>query len=97
MKCSQLTISLPESICLSMNMDVDELMTEMRKEYGLKLYQTGKLTLSQAASFCALNIYEFVSLLTLSSIPVVNYSTDELESEFQYYQPKTYNKCIRSL
>ena len=84
MKCSQLAISFPESICLSMNMEADELMWEMRKEYGLKLYQTGKLTLSQAAGFCGVGIYEFVSMLTLSSIPVVGYSADELEGEFQY-------------
>jgi len=71
-----------------MNMDVEELMSDMRREYGLKLYQNGKLTLSQAASFCAMNIYEFVSLLTLSSIPVVNYSADELEREFEHFSNK---------
>jgi len=88
MKSCQLSMSLPESVWLAMNMNADELMSEMRKDYGLKLYQTGKFTLSQAADFCAVNIYEFVSLLTLSAIPVINYSSDELESEFQYLSKK---------
>lgn len=88
MKSCRLTMSLPESIWLSMNMDADQLMSEMRKEYGLKLYQTGKLSLSQAAAFCSVSIYEFVSLLTLAAIPVIDYSTDELESEFQYLSKK---------
>lgn len=88
MRYSHLTMSFPESICLSMNMEADELMREMRKEYGQKLYQTGKLTLSQAADFCGANKYEFVSMLTLSGIPVISYSADELEDEFQYLSKK---------
>ena len=84
MECSQLTMLLPQSIFLSMNMEADELLGEMRKNYGLKLYQTGKLSISQAADFCGTNLYEFVSMLTLSGIPVISYSVDELESEYQY-------------
>ena len=68
MKYSQLILSLPESIWLTMNMDADELMSDMRKEYGLKLFQTAKLTLCQAAGFCGMDIYEFISLLTLSNL-----------------------------
>ena len=88
MKRCQLTMSFSERLWFSMNMEADELMSAMRKEYGLKLYQRGKLTLSQAADFCGMNIYEFVSLLTLSAIPVVDYAVDELESEFQHLLEK---------
>jgi len=88
MQWNQLTMSLPERLWFSMNMEADELMSAMRKEYGLKLYQTGKLTLSQAADFCGMNIYEFVSLRTLSAVPVMDYPTDELESEFQLLSEK---------
>ena len=84
MKSSQLAILFPASVCLSMNMEADELVREMRKEYGLKLYHTGKLTLRQAADICGASMYEFASMLTLSGIPVISYSADELESEFQY-------------
>ena len=84
MRLKQLTMSLPEEICLSMNMNADEVMSSMRKDYGLKLYQTGKLTLSRAADFCGMNVYEFASLLTLSSLPVIDYPAEELESEFEY-------------
>jgi predicted HTH domain antitoxin len=88
MELAQFTMSLPENLWLSMNMKTDELMSEMRKEYGIKQYQTGKLTLSQSADLCGVSIYEFVSLLTLSSIPIVDYSADELESEFNYFSKK---------
>ena len=75
-------MSFPASLCLSMNMEAKEIMSEMRREYGLKLYQTGKVTLSQAADFCEINVYEFISLLNFYAIPVINYSADELEDEF---------------
>jgi predicted HTH domain antitoxin len=83
-----LTTYFPETFSLLTNMKDDELMSAMRKEYGLKLYQTGQLTLSQAAIFCEMNMYEFVSLLTLLAIPVVDYPTEELEKEFDYLSEK---------
>ena len=88
MRLTQLTMSLPEEIWLSMNMNADEVMSAMRRDYGLKLYKTEKLTLSQAADFCGMNLYEFVSLLTLSAIPVIDYAAEDLESEFQYLSKK---------
>jgi predicted HTH domain antitoxin len=81
-------MSLPEGLWLSMNMEADELMSAMRKEYGLKLYQTGKLTLGQATEFCEVSIYEFLSLLTLSGIPIVDYSANELERELKHLSKK---------
>jgi len=88
MRLTQLTMSLPEQIWLSMNMKADEVMSAMRRDYGVKMYQTGKLTLSQAADFCGVNLYEFVSLLTLSAIPVIDYAAEELESEFKHLSKK---------
>ena len=88
MRLTQLTISFPEKIWLSMNMNTDEVVSEMRRDYGLKLYQTGKLTLSQSADFCGVSLYEFVALLTLSAIPVIDYAAEELESEFKNLSEK---------
>jgi predicted HTH domain antitoxin len=84
MKLTQFTMSLPENLWFSMNMKADELLMAMRKEYGIKQYQSEKLTLSQSTDFCGVSLYEFVSLLTLSGIPVVDYSADELENEFKH-------------
>jgi len=88
MKQMQLSMSLPESLWLSMNMKADELMSAMRKDYGIKMYQTGKLTLSQAADFCGMNLYEFVSLLTLCAVPVIDYTAEELENELTHLLKK---------
>ena len=83
MRLTKLSMSIPENLWLSMNMRVDELMSEMRKDYGIKLFRAGKLTLKQAADFCGMNLYEFVSLLTLYSIPIIDYEAEELENELK--------------
>ena len=85
----QLTMSIPDGLWVSMNMNTDEIVSSMRKEYGLKLYQTGKLTLSQSAEFCGVNLYEFMSLITLSGNPVIDYPAEELENELNQFSDKS--------
>lgn len=82
------TISLPDSVLQSMNIDATEMLSDMRKEYGLKLYKTGKLTLMQAAELCGIRLYEFVSLLTLSAVPVIDYGSEDLENELKQLSDK---------
>jgi hypothetical protein len=35
----QLIMSIPDGLWISMNMNTEEIVSSMRKEYGLKLYQ----------------------------------------------------------
>jgi addiction module RelB/DinJ family antitoxin len=51
------------------------------KEYAMKLYSEGKLSLSQASRLCSMDLYDFTALLSASSIPVINYSADDFEKE----------------
>lgn len=82
------TISLPESVLQTMNLNASEIISDMRKEYGVKLYKTGKLTLVQAAELCGVSLYEFVSLLTLSAVPVIDYGVEDLENELNCISDK---------
>jgi predicted HTH domain antitoxin len=66
-------------------MNTDEIVSSMRKEFGQKMYQEGKLTLNQAAEFCGTNVYDFMSLLSLSGIPVIDYDSKELENELKQF------------
>jgi len=51
------------------------------KEYAMKMYAEGKLSLSQASRLCGIDLYDFTALLSASSIPVINYSADDFEKE----------------
>jgi predicted HTH domain antitoxin len=46
-----------------------------------KLFESGSLTMSQAAKKCGCNIYEFIALLYKYNISVINYPASDLESD----------------
>ncbi|MDR3191743.1 MAG: UPF0175 family protein [Treponema sp.] len=52
-----LTIPISEAILTAANMDNDELAEGMKREYAMKLFRQGKLTLAQSAKLCGLDIY----------------------------------------
>ncbi len=46
-----------------------------------KLFESGSLTMSEAAKKCGCNVYEFIDLLYKYDISVFNYPTSDLESD----------------
>jgi len=62
-------------------MQAGELAFSMRKEFVLKLFQDGKLTLAQGADFCGMNIYDFISTVSQAGIPIINYSIEDVDKE----------------
>jgi predicted HTH domain antitoxin len=62
-------------------MEAEEIAVSMRKEFALKSFHEGKITLAQGAAFCDMNIYDFISTLSLADIPVIDYSIEEVDRE----------------
>ena len=46
-----------------------------------KLFESGSLTLSEAAKTCGCTVYEFVDILKKYNISVINYPASDLESD----------------
>jgi predicted HTH domain antitoxin len=80
------TIPVSETILNAANMDTEEMAAAMSREYAMKLFRQGKLTLVQSAELCGLNIYDFMSVLSQAGIPVIDYDPRELEKELSYFQ-----------
>ena len=78
---TQVTIPVSDSILTSLNMEAEEIALSMRKEFALKSFQNGKLTLAQGAVFCGLNIYDFISCISQALIPIIDYSIDDVDQE----------------
>jgi predicted HTH domain antitoxin len=78
---SQVTIPVSDNILTSLNMDAEEIALSMRKEFALKSFRDGKLTLVQAADFCGMNIYDFISAASQADIPIIDYSIEEVDRE----------------
>jgi hypothetical protein len=47
----------------------------------LVVLRDGKLTLVQAADFCGMNIYDFISAASQADIPIIDYSIEEVDRE----------------
>jgi predicted HTH domain antitoxin len=62
-------------------MDAGEIALSIRKEFALKTFRDGKLTLVQAAAFCGMNIYDFISTASQAGIPIIDYSIEEVDHE----------------
>ncbi|MDR0910203.1 MAG: UPF0175 family protein [Spirochaetaceae bacterium] len=79
----QATFSVSESILFALRENITELVSAMRKEYAIKMFQETRLTLVQAADFCGLDLYDFTALLAGRNIPVINYSVEDLDRELK--------------
>jgi predicted HTH domain antitoxin len=62
-------------------MDVGEIAFSIRKEFALKTFREGRLTLVQAADFCGMNVYDFISVASQAGIPIIDYSIEEVDRE----------------
>ena len=48
---------------------------------AVKLFESGSLTMSEAAKKCGYTVYEFVDILKKYNISVINYPASDLESD----------------
>ena len=78
---TQVTIPVADSILTSLNMEAEEIALSMRREFALKAFREGKLTLAQGANFCGMNIYDFISNVSQAGIPIMDYSIEDVDKE----------------
>jgi len=62
-------------------MGAEEVVFSMRKEFALKSFKDGKLTVAQAANFCEVTVYDFISIASQAGIPIIDYSIEEVDGE----------------
>ena len=80
---AQVIIPVSDSILTSLNMEAAEIAQSMRKEFAIKSFRDGKLTLAQGADFCGNNIYDFISSVSRAGVPIINYSIEDVDRELE--------------
>jgi predicted HTH domain antitoxin len=80
------TIPVSDALLTAANMDTEEMAAAMSREYAMKMFQQGKLTLMQSAELCNMNIYDFLSVLSQANIPVINYGIEDVKKELSYFK-----------
>ena len=78
---TQVTIPVSDSILTTLNMEADEITQSICKEFALKSFRDGKITLVQGANFCGMNIYDFIICVSQAGISIIDYSIDDVDRE----------------
>lgn len=76
-----ITIELPESYRLYFG-DSD-IENELKKNSALILFKQGRISLSKAAELSKMDIYDFIAECKKNQIPVIEYSAEEIDREFE--------------
>ena len=69
---------------LEIQLPQDILVEEARLLLMVKLFETGKLSVGQAADLAGYSKPTFIELLGKLGVPVIDYSPEELEQELNY-------------
>ena len=56
-----------------------------------KIFESGSLTMSEAAKKCGCTIYEFIDILKKYNISAINYTASDLESDVKNARESTKN------
>lgn len=60
----------------------EQLRVQTRQLLAMRFYQERALSLGQAARLAGGSRWDFIELLSVNGIPVIDYTDDELEAEF---------------
>jgi len=71
---------------LALPFDEHLLRNGVHRALGLHLFESGRMSLAQAAKVAGLSVEEFVALLGEAGIPAVDYAPDELKEEMDIAQ-----------
>ncbi len=77
---------MPEDVYQTLQahgMHREQLVEQMQHLLAMRLYRDRALSLGQAARLAGLSRWDFIELLSINQIPVIDYSDEELEDEFK--------------
>lgn len=78
---SLLQIEIPDHLLLAINETEDSLTNDLKFEFAKHLFSKARFTLAQAAEFSSLDIRTFMQKVSKDGIPVIDYDSDDLDSE----------------
>jgi predicted HTH domain antitoxin len=81
-----MTIPVSEDILSATNMSKDEMAAAMSRDYAVKLFAEGKLTMTQSANLCGMNIFDFLDALAQAGVPVADAEAEDLEKELACFK-----------
>jgi predicted HTH domain antitoxin len=76
---TEINIPVPDEILLSLRLNGDEFATQMKIITAIKLYESQKLSIGQAAAFAGMSEQDFIRLLGKHQISIFGSISDIAE------------------
>ncbi len=80
---SEITVSIPDHLLLTLNLSKDELGTAMKLEYAARLFAEKRLSLGQAAALSGKSVAGFMDFASEKGIPVINHDPQDIRRELE--------------
>ena len=78
---ANINVPVPQEILLSLRVNNDEFAIQMKTLTAIKLYESGKLSIGQAASFAGMDESDFIKLLGKHKISIFG-SAEEIAEDY---------------
>ncbi len=74
-------LQIPQDVFIALNVNENELIYNLKLNYAIELYRTGKLTIGKAAQLAGVKRYTFECMLADRKIPVSNITLQEINND----------------
>ena len=78
-----INMQIPQDIFIALNLDENEMVYNLKLNYAIELFRTGKLTIGKAAELAAMKRYAFECLLADRKIPISNITLQEVNKDVE--------------
>jgi predicted HTH domain antitoxin len=76
-----MAIPVSEDILSAVHMSKDEMAALMLRDCAVKLFAEGRLTITQSAKLCGMDVFDFLDTLAKAGVPVADSEAEDLEKE----------------
>ena len=80
-KYANINVTVPEEILLSLRVNDEEFAEQMKMLTALKLFESGKLSVGQAATFAGMDESDFIKLLGKHKVSIFGF-TQEIAEDY---------------
>jgi predicted HTH domain antitoxin len=78
-----LKMQIPQDIFIALNINENEMIYDLKLNYAIELFRSGKLTIGKAAELAGVKRYSFECMLSERNIPISDITFQEVKDDVE--------------
>ncbi len=78
-----LKMQIPQDIFIALNINENEMIYDLKLNYAIELFRSGKLTIGKAAELAGVKRYSFENMLSERNIPISDITFQEVKDDVE--------------